>query len=112
MIAGRARRGEADGQRAFRVGLDGQGPPGEPIALHRALRQMADAGCTHVVMEASSQAMKLKRLYGLEFAAGSSAGIQMPGTFWGRGGAHTTAAAPRSSTALSARWPTPDAPTW
>ncbi len=42
----------------------------EPIALHRALRQMADAGCTHVVMEASSQAMKLKRLYGLEFAAG------------------------------------------
>ena len=42
----------------------------EPIALHRTLRQMADAGCTHVVMEASSQAMKLKRLYGLEFAAG------------------------------------------
>ena len=42
----------------------------EPIALHRALRQMADAGCTHVVLEASSQAMKLKRLYGLEFAAG------------------------------------------
>lgn len=42
----------------------------EPIALHRTLRQMADAGCTYVVMEASSQAMKLKRLYGLEFAAG------------------------------------------
>lgn len=42
----------------------------EPIALHRTLRQMAGAGCTHVVMEASSQAMKLKRLCGLEFAAG------------------------------------------
>ena len=42
----------------------------EPIALHRTLRQMADAGCTHVVLEASSQAMKLKRLHGLTFAAG------------------------------------------
>lgn len=42
----------------------------EPIALHRILRQMADAGCTHVVLEASSQAMKLKRLHGLTFAAG------------------------------------------
>ena len=42
----------------------------EPIALHRTLRQMADAGCTRVVMEASSQAMKLKRVHGLTFAAG------------------------------------------
>ena len=42
----------------------------EPIALHRTLRQMADAGCTHVIMEASSQAMKLRRLHGLAFAAG------------------------------------------
>ena len=42
----------------------------EPIALHRTLRQMADAGCTHVVMEVSSQAMKLKRVHGLTFAAG------------------------------------------
>lgn len=42
----------------------------EPIALHRTLRQMADAGCSHVVMEASSQAMKLRRLHGLTFAAG------------------------------------------
>ena len=41
----------------------------EPIALHRTLRQMADAGCTHVVMEASSQAMKLKRLAGITFDA-------------------------------------------
>ena len=42
----------------------------EPTTLHRTLRQMAGAGCTHVVLEASSQAMKLKRLYGLTFAAG------------------------------------------
>ena len=41
----------------------------EPITLHRTLRQMADAGCTHVVMEASSQAMKLHRLDGLAFDA-------------------------------------------
>lgn len=41
----------------------------EPITLHRTLRQMADAGCTHVVMEVSSQAMKLKRAAGLTFAA-------------------------------------------
>ena len=41
----------------------------EPITLHRTLRQMADAGCTHVVMEVSSQAMKLRRTAGLEFAA-------------------------------------------
>lgn len=42
----------------------------EPIALHRTLRQMADAECSHVVLEASSQAMKLHRLHGLTFAAG------------------------------------------
>lgn len=42
----------------------------EPIALHRILRQMADAGCAYVVLEASSQAMKLRRLHGLNFAAG------------------------------------------
>lgn len=39
----------------------------EPIALHALLRRMADAGATHVVMEASSQAMKLHRLAGLTF---------------------------------------------
>ena len=39
----------------------------EPIALHRTLRQMADAGCTRVVMEVSSQAMKLRRVDGLTF---------------------------------------------
>ena len=41
----------------------------EPIALHRTLRQMADNRCTHVVMEVSSQAMKLHRVDGLSFDA-------------------------------------------
>lgn len=41
----------------------------EPITLHRLLRSMADAGCTHVVMEVSSQAMKLHRVEGLVFDA-------------------------------------------
>lgn len=40
-----------------------------PVALHALLRQMADAGCTHVVMEVSSQAMKLSRVAGIEFDA-------------------------------------------
>ncbi len=41
----------------------------EPAALHRTLRQMADAGCTHVVLEVSSQAMKLRRVEGIVFDA-------------------------------------------
>lgn len=41
----------------------------EPIALQRTLRQMADGGCSHVVMEVSSQAMKLRRVAGLTFDA-------------------------------------------
>ncbi len=41
----------------------------EPVELHRLLRAMADRGCTHVVMEVSSQAMKLGRVEGIEFAA-------------------------------------------
>lgn len=42
----------------------------EPVALHAILRSMADAGCTHGVLEVSSQAMKLDRVAGMEFAAG------------------------------------------
>ncbi|HIT01784.1 MAG TPA: UDP-N-acetylmuramoyl-L-alanyl-D-glutamate--2,6-diaminopimelate ligase [Candidatus Enterenecus merdae] len=42
----------------------------EPVALHALLRRMADAGCTHVVMEVSSQAMKLDRVAGIRFDAG------------------------------------------
>jgi len=42
----------------------------EPITLHRLLRHMAGAGCTHVVMEASSQAAAQHRLEGLRFDVG------------------------------------------
>lgn len=42
----------------------------EAVALHQMLRQMVDEGCTHVVMEASSQAMKLHRLAGVTFDVG------------------------------------------
>ena len=42
----------------------------EPLLLHRLLHDMVEQGCTHVVMEVSSQAMKHHRLAGLTFAAG------------------------------------------
>ena len=41
----------------------------EPVALRRILRNMADGGCTHVVLEVSSQAMKLHRAAGILFDA-------------------------------------------
>ena len=41
----------------------------EPVALHRLLRDMADGGCTHAVLEVSSQAMKLHRVEGIRFDA-------------------------------------------
>lgn len=42
----------------------------DPKELHRILRKMADAGITHVVMEASSHALDQKRLAGIRFFAG------------------------------------------
>ena len=42
----------------------------ESYELQQLLREMADAGCTHVVMEASSHALVLHRLDGLRFRAG------------------------------------------
>ena len=42
----------------------------ESWEVQKLLRQMADAGCTHVVMEASSHALALHRLDGIPFAAG------------------------------------------
>lgn len=39
----------------------------EPVFLHRLLREMADGGVTHVIMETSSHALAQKRLAGLEF---------------------------------------------
>ena len=40
----------------------------ESYELQRLLRQMADVGCTHVVMEVSSHALALERVRGLRFA--------------------------------------------
>ena len=41
----------------------------DPMELHALFRRMADAGCTHCVMEASSQALAQYRLDGVHFAA-------------------------------------------
>jgi UDP-N-acetylmuramoyl-L-alanyl-D-glutamate--2,6-diaminopimelate ligase len=42
----------------------------EPWDLNALFARMVAAGCTHVVMEASSQALAQRRLYGLRFALG------------------------------------------
>ena len=41
----------------------------DPYRLHQLLRQMADGGCTHAVMEVSSHALAMDRVYGIRFAA-------------------------------------------
>ena len=43
----------------------------ESFDLYGLLRQMRDAGCTHVVMEVSSHAVALDRIAGLHFAVGA-----------------------------------------
>ena len=42
----------------------------ESYELHKMFRAMADAGCDHVVMEVSSQGLKLDRVAGIEFDYG------------------------------------------
>lgn len=42
----------------------------ESADLQALLRQMADGGCTHAVMEVSSHALSLDRVYGIPFAVG------------------------------------------
>lgn len=42
----------------------------ESFELQALFRAMADAGCTHVVMEVSSHALCLKRVAGIQFAVG------------------------------------------
>ena len=42
----------------------------ESYLLHRTYRQMLDAGCKAVVIEAASQGFKLHRTYGIQFDAG------------------------------------------
>ncbi len=39
----------------------------ESYELHRLFREMADAGCTHVVMEVSSHSLALERVAGIHF---------------------------------------------
>ena len=41
----------------------------DPFELHGLFRKMVDAGCTHCVMEASSQALAQRRLEGVRFRA-------------------------------------------
>lgn len=43
----------------------------ESFELHKLFREMADAGCTHVLMEVSSHSLALDRVYGIPFAVGS-----------------------------------------
>jgi UDP-N-acetylmuramoyl-L-alanyl-D-glutamate--2,6-diaminopimelate ligase len=42
----------------------------DPVALHRLLRELADAGVTHAAMEASSHGLDQHRLDGVRLAAG------------------------------------------
>ena len=42
----------------------------ESYELQRLFREMADAGCTHVVMEVSSHSLVLERVAGIRFALG------------------------------------------
>ncbi len=42
----------------------------ESFELQRLLARMRDAGCTHVVMEVSSHALALDRVYGVRYAVG------------------------------------------
>ena len=42
----------------------------DAISLNALLKQMADEGCTHVFMEASSHAIQQHRITGLQFAGG------------------------------------------
>lgn len=41
----------------------------EPVTLHRFFARAAEAGCTHMVMEVSSQALKQGRVYGIDYDA-------------------------------------------
>lgn len=71
---------EAAGHRVGMIGTIGAVIGGERITtknttpesyeLHSLFRRMADAGCSHVVMEASSQGFKLRRTAGIQFDIG------------------------------------------
>ena len=42
----------------------------ESFELHKLFREMSDKGCSHVVMEVSSHALAMDRVYGIRFAVG------------------------------------------
>ena len=42
----------------------------ESFELQKLFREMKEEGCTHVVMEVSSHALYLNRVYGIPFAVG------------------------------------------
>ena len=50
----------------------------ESFALQGLLRQMLDAGCTHVVMEVSSHALALHRVDGIPFTVGADYRYEYP----------------------------------
>jgi UDP-N-acetylmuramoyl-L-alanyl-D-glutamate--2,6-diaminopimelate ligase len=72
---------ESEGRAAASIGTTGVVAPGrddygelttpDPVALHRLLRELADAGVTHAAMEASSHGLDQRRLDGVRLAAGA-----------------------------------------
>ena len=72
---------ERDGKPAASIGTTGVAAPGreeygslttpDPVALHRLLKELAEAGVTHAAMEASSHGLDQRRLDGVRLAAGA-----------------------------------------
>ena len=68
----------------------------ESFEVQRLFARMRDAGCTHVVMEVSSHALVLDRVYGVRYAVGiftnlpldqaAAAGGHLPGLYLRRAG--------------------------
>lgn len=52
------------------IELDTERTTPEAPELHALFREMADAGCTYAVMEVSSHALFLNRVYGIQFDVG------------------------------------------
>jgi UDP-N-acetylmuramoyl-L-alanyl-D-glutamate--2,6-diaminopimelate ligase len=72
---------EQDGKAAASIGTTGVTAPGreeygslttpDPVALHRLLKELAEAGVTHAAMEASSHGLDQRRLDGVRLSAGA-----------------------------------------
>lgn len=78
---------ELDGHRTGMIGTMGSfiGKKKIPIVhttppayeVYRLLRKMADEGCRYVVMEVSSQGLKMSRVWGIQFAVGIFTNISL-----------------------------------